>query len=182
MTEDLVLYLRKFRKVHRVLGIVIAILLLISAVTGILLALKKEFAFLQPPTQKGGSELLSDWLPVDDLANKALAHLHDNIENSESINIDRIDIRPSKGVAKVIFDEGSWEIQIDGVSAEILSIGKRHSDWIEHLHDGSIISDGFKLVSMNFLGFGAILLIISGTWLYYGPGIYRRRKRAKRYD
>jgi len=61
----------------------------------------------------------------------------------------------------------------------VLSIDKRYSDWIESLHDGSIISDGFKLVSMNFLGMGLLFLIFTGLWLWYGPRRIRIKKRVK---
>lgn len=155
---------------------------MVSAITGVLLSLKKDVSILQPPTEKGVSEVLSDWKPIHELSTLALNHLHDNITGSSNILVDRIDVRPTKGMAKVIFDDDSWEIQIDGVSGKVLSMGKRHSDWIEKVHDGSIISDAFKLVSMNVLGWGTMILIFTGAWLYYGPGVYRKRKRANRYD
>ena len=159
-----------------------AILLMVSAITGVLLSLKKDVSILQPPTEKGVSEVLSDWKPIHELSTLALNHLHDNVVGSSNILVDRIDVRPTKGMAKVIFDDDSWEVQIDGVSGKVLSMGKRHSDWIEKVHDGSIISDAFKLVSMNVLGWGSMILIFTGAWLYYGPGVYRKRKRANRYD
>lgn len=180
--NKLVLRLRKFRKFHRVIGITVAVLLMISAITGVALSLKKDVAIIQPPTEKGVSEVLSDWKPVHELSTLALDHLHTNIAGSSAIQVDRIDVRPSKGMAKVIFDDDSWEVQIDGVSGKILSLGKRHSDWIEKVHDGSIISDTFKLISMNVLGWGSLILIFTGAWLYYGPRIYRKQKRANRYD
>jgi len=180
--NKLVLRLRNFRKFHRVVGIVVALLLLISSFTGVILALKKDVALIQPPTEKGVSEVLSDWKPIHELSALALDHLHSEVAGSSDIMVDRIDVRPSKGMAKVIFDDGSWEVQIDGVSGKVLSLGKRHSDWIEKVHDGSIISDAFKLVSMNVLGLGCMILIFTGAWLYYGPAIYRKRKRANRYD
>jgi uncharacterized iron-regulated membrane protein len=90
-----------------------------------------------------------------------------------------MDVRPSKGIAKVLFENGYWEVQIDGTSGKILSISRRHSDWIEHLHDGSIISDWFKLVSMNYLGLGALFLIGTGIWLWYGPKKVRQIKHQR---
>ena len=155
---------------------------MISAITGVILSLKKEVAIIQPPTEEGVSQVLSDWKPIHELSTIALDYLHSSVAGSSDIMIDRIDVRPSKGMAKVIFDDDSWEVQIDGVSGKVLSLGKRHSDWIEKVHDGSIISDAFKLVSMNVLGWGSLILIFTGTWLYYGPGIYRKKKRANRYD
>ena len=88
-----------------------------------------------------------------------------------------MDVRPSKGIAKVLFKEGNWEVQIDGTSGEVKSIAKRYSDWIESLHDGSIISDLFKLISMNLLGIGVLFLMGTGIWLWYGPKVVREMKR-----
>jgi len=177
--KKLVQSLRTFRVWHRLLGTTLAIFLFISAITGILLALKKDVAVIQPPTQKGVSKTLETWLPLDSLAAMATHAFHDAHPIEYDNYVDRMDVRPSKGVVKVLFERGYWEVQIDGTSGEIKSIAKRHSDWIEHLHDGSIVSDLFKLITMNLLGFGLLFLIITGLWLWYGP---RRVKKLRSND
>ena len=182
MAVWLVKRLRKFRIVHRWIGATIGILLLISSVTGILLALKKDVQILQPSTQEGTSTILSDWKSIDELSSIAIENLHAIVPDAKENKVDRIDARPSRGIVKVIFEHGSWEVQVDGVSGKVLSTARRHSDWIESLHDGSIVSDGFKLLSMNVLGWGAMILIFTGGWLYFGPRIYRHRKRQHRLD
>ncbi|MEM1321037.1 MAG: PepSY-associated TM helix domain-containing protein [Bacteroidota bacterium] len=169
--------LREFRKFHRYLGLSLAILLVISALTGILLALKKDVDIIQPPTQKGQSKQLTEWQSLDQLAAKATAALAQAQPEQADNPINRLDVRPSKGIVKVLFKNQHWEVQIDGKSGEVLSIARRHSDWIEALHDGSIISDLFKLISMNFLGIGLLVLIVSGFWLWYGPKRFRSLKR-----
>jgi len=177
--KSIIRSLRKFRVLHRWMGLTLAILLIISAVTGILLALKKDVNLIQPPTQKGISKNLADWKPINELnliAQEAFYKAHPNQKNNP---VDKMDVRPSKGIVKVLFENGYWEVQVDGVSGEVKSIAKRHSDWIEHLHDGSIISDGFKLFSMNFLGIGLLFLITTGVWLWYGPRRVRKEKRRK---
>ena len=173
--------LRNFRKLHRYLGISIAILLLISALTGILLSLKKDVDLLQPPTQKGESKNLAEWKPLEELQQIAEMALYQAEPSQAGNPVDRLDIRPSKGIAKVLFENQQWEVQIDGASGNVLSIARRHSDWIESLHDGSIVNDLFKLISMNFLGFGLICLLLTGLWLWYGPRRFRflRRRRSK---
>lgn len=173
-------FLRQYRKIHKVLGLTLAILLLISAVTGLFLAWKKQFDFIQPVTQKGASKSLADWRPVSELAAVATDAFHKAHPNHAETGIDRMDVRPSKGIVKVLFEKGWWEVQVDGTTAEVLSIRKRNSDWIEQLHDGSIISDGFKLVSMNVLGIGLVLMIFTGWYLWYGPRKFRRLKRKRR--
>ncbi len=169
--------LRDFRKFHRYTGLLLAVLLLISAVTGILLSLKKDVDIIQPPTQKGVSKDLSTWKSVDELSSLATNAFYTAHPDQKGNVIDRLDVRPSKGIAKVLFKEGNWEVQIDGTSGEVKSIAKRYSDWIESLHDGSIISDGFKLISMNVLGIGVLILMCSGIWLWYGPKVLREMRR-----
>ncbi|MEM6964561.1 MAG: PepSY domain-containing protein [Bacteroidota bacterium] len=171
--------LRKFRVFHRWLGLGLALLLIISAVTGVLLALKKDIDVIQPPTQKGSSKDLSDWKPLAEISTLAETAFHEAHPDQRENLVDRLDVRPSKGIVKVLFEKGYWEVQIDGKSGAIKSIAKRHSDWIENLHDGSIISDSFKLVSMNVLGFGLLFIIITGTWLWFGPRKVRKEKRKK---
>lgn len=166
---------RSYRRIHKLLGIVLSVLLLISALTGILLGWKKNVEILQPPTQKGESLELAAYRPINELAE--IAALAVDSLNLDQSNIDRVEYRPTKGIAKVIFDTGSWEVQVDATSLEVLSVAKRHSDWIEHIHDGSIISETFKLISMNFLGFGLVVLLISGLWLWYGPKRIRKLKQ-----
>lgn len=177
--QNIVNSLRKFRVVHRWLGLSLALILMISAVTGVLLALKKDVNLIQPPTQKGISKDLSDWKPLAEISTLATeAFLSAHPEQKEN-TIDKLDVRPSKGIVKVLFEKGYWEVQIDGKTGEVKSIAKRHSDWIEHLHDGSIISDTFKLISMNFLGIGVLFLIVTGIWLWYGPRRVRKEKHKR---
>ncbi len=178
-TNNITRNLRLYRKLHKILGLVLAVLLIISAATGVFLGLKKEFAFLRPPTQKGQSDQLTDWKPIAELAEIATLAFREAHPNHQSTGIDRMDVRPSKGIIKVLFEKGWWEVQIDGTTAEVLSIKRRNSDWIEQLHDGSIISDGFKLVSMNVLGLGLLTMVLSGWYLWYGPRKFRKLKRKK---
>ena len=169
--------LRQFRVWHRYLGVGLALFLLISAGTGLLLGWKKDADWIQPPTRKGPTKALAAWLPLEQLASAAEAGLY-AAQPAEAGNVvDRLDVRPGKGIVKVLFAENNWEVQVDGGTGAVLSVAKRHSDWIESLHDGSIVSDGFKLVSMNVLGIGLVLMIATGIWLWYGPKVVRRLKR-----
>jgi hypothetical protein len=90
--------------------------------------------------------------------------------------VERFDVRPDKGIIKVLFKKGYWEAQVDGTSGKVLSLAQRHSDWIEHIHDGSIISDPFKLMYTNILGIGLLLLALSGLYMWYAPKVIRRSK------
>jgi uncharacterized iron-regulated membrane protein len=166
--------LRKYRVYHKIIGLALAILLLVSAVTGLFLGWKKNVDLLQPATQKGVSAAMQDWKSIEELSELSIAGLYAAYPEQVGNGIDRLDVRPSKGIAKVLFEKGWWEVQIDCTSGAILSVAKRHSDWIEKLHDGSIISDTFKLISMNVLGLGLSLMILTGVWLWYGPKLIKR--------
>ena len=60
----------------------------------------KKHAGLLAPTEKGVSEDLSTWLSVKELNLKATQYLKDSVSPDLSSEVDRIDIRPDKGIVK----------------------------------------------------------------------------------
>lgn len=176
MPHRLVHRLRNYRKFHKYIGLFLATLIAISSLTGILLGWKKNVEVLQPVTRDGQSANLVEWKSFNELANLA-THALDSVTQNYGNTIDRMEGRPKNGIVKVLFKKGYWEVQLDASTGKVLSVARRHSDWIEHIHDGSIISDGFKLVSMNVLGWGLLIMVFSGFWLWYGPGVIRQMKR-----
>lgn len=172
--NGLVQRLRQFRTLHHWVGIAVVLFMFISGITGLLLGWKKNVDLLQPPTIKGGSVDIADWVSYETVvrnANRALdSVLH------EQHGIERIDARPDKGIIKVVY-LNYWEVQVDGKSGKALSVAPRHADWIEHIHDGSIISDGFKLLYTNYIGLGLMTMSITGFWLWYGPRRIRQKKK-----
>jgi uncharacterized iron-regulated membrane protein len=171
--------LRKYRTWHRWIGISVGVLVLISSLSGILLALKKDVNILQPPTQRSEVSSKAEWMPIREIGLRATEALKAHT-GLAAVSIDRMDVRPSKGIVKVNFEQGYWEVQVDGYQGEILSIARRHSDWIEQVHDGSIISDAFKLASMHMLGLGLLVLTLSGFWLWFGPRKIRKIKKNQK--
>jgi len=166
--------LRQFRTWHRFFGISVALFILVTASTGILLGWKKDVDLLQPPEQKGTSSLLREWVSIEQIVESAQHAMDSVVEGSNEV--DKLDVRPSKGIVKVLFKDGYWEVQVDGATGKSLSVLRRHSDWIEHIHDGSIVGDLFKLTYTNFIGWGLLILAISGVWLWYGPKLVRNIK------
>lgn len=172
--HSLVRYLRQFRSLHHWIGIGVVLFMFISSVTGLLLGWKKNVDLLQPPTLKGGSADVADWVSYETVvrnANRAL----DSVRH-EQPGIERIDARPDKGIIKVVY-LNYWEVQVDGKTGKALSVAPRHADWIEHIHDGSIIGDGFKLLYTNYIGWGLMIMSITGFWLWYGPRRIRKVKQ-----
>jgi hypothetical protein len=172
--NNLVRWLRQFRSIHKWIGISVMIFMLITSISGILLGWKKNVATLQPPTLKGETTDVTKWVSFEMIA-KSAKHIIDSVTHEEN-TIDRLDVRFDKGIIKVLFTKGYWEVQVDAATGKVLSFGKRHADWIEHVHDGSIISDSFKLVYTNYLGFGLLFLSLTGFWLWYGPKAIRKAK------
>lgn len=174
--------LRVFRKIHRVTGALLFVFFFIVAITGLLLGWKKHSAgLILADTQSGTSSDLKTWLPMDSLQSLAVQFLHQNVSPSLSDEIDRIDVRPGKGVVKFSFKNHYWGLQLDGSTGKLLQVEQRRSDFIEHIHDGSIIdnllntSAGlFKLFYTTVMGLALILFTVTGFWLWYGPKRMRK--------
>jgi uncharacterized iron-regulated membrane protein len=159
---------------HRWGAILIAVPTLLVILTGLLLQLKKEVAWIQPPTAKGSSQSLQiDWEQILDATVK---DPRSGVTSWDDIN--RLDVRPKKGIVKVRCNNG-WEIQLDTADGSVLSSAYRRSDLIESLHDGSFFSDNAKLYL--FFANGLILfgLWLTGMYLWYLP-IQSRRTKKKR--
>ena len=150
--------------------------MLIVVVTGLLLQVKKEFSWIQPPTERGVSIENRSQLSLDDLL-EIVRKVPETQVNGWS-DIDRFDIRPGKGVAKVRC-ENRWEVQIDLSTGKMLASNYRRSDLIESLHDGSFFADWTKLGVFLPNGFVLLGLLVSGMWLWYLPIKSRRKKRRR---
>ncbi|MDO8967231.1 PepSY-associated TM helix domain-containing protein [Algoriphagus sp.] len=169
--------LRWIRSLHKWLGLPLILFFFIIGITSILLAWKKK-AELLPPTLKTKVEQ-GEWISPTEMVNIAELEME---KLGASIEVDRIDIRPDKGVAKVTFKTHFTEVQLDGLSGEVLSIETRHSDWIEKVHDGSIVDfylggdEATKLTYSTLTALGLILMSLSGFYLWYYPKVIRRLK------
>ena len=175
--QDKVKALRWLRSMHKWLGIPLIVFFLLIGVTSILLAWKKK-AELLPPTLETKVES-GTWILPSEMVRIGEQEMWKLGRDPE---VDRIDIRPDKGTAKVTFKTHFTEVQVDGFSGEVLSVGTRHSDWIEKVHDGSIIDfyttgdEGAKLTYSTLISLGLIFLAISGFYLWYYPKVVRRLK------
>ena len=175
--------LRIFRRVHRITASVLFLFFFVIATTGILLGLKKHSGeMIQAKSYQGTSTDLKDWLPMDSLYTNACQAFRDSISKALPAEASRIDVRMDKGMVKFVFAMGFWGIQVDGASGKVLHVERRRSDFIEMLHDGSIVdylvgsSSGLvKLVYTLIMGFALLLFTITGFWLRYGPKRMRRK-------
>jgi uncharacterized iron-regulated membrane protein len=179
--------LRIVRKIHRTMGVFLFVFFFIIAVTGILLGWKGHTKnLILPQTATGTTSNLSFWLPLDSLHKKAIYTLRQNVSSDVSIELDRIDIRKNMGVAKFLFEESNWEIQIDGATGEVLSFGKRYSDLIEDIHDGTILDSYLKtsnkqimVIYTSLTGLALLTFTITGFWLWYGPKRIKKSRESE---
>jgi len=174
---------RTYRKLHKWIAIPLLVFFLTIGITGLLLGWKKQTGLL-PSTKKGRTTTSAHWISIDSIQTIAKQYAQ---SHSESSDIDRIDVRPQKGVAKIVFVTHFTELQIDRTTGKIVSESTRTSDIIEKIHDGSMLdfwvktdNDPIKLVYTSLLGIGLILLTISGFFLWYNPIKIRKAKSESR--
>lgn len=180
--------LRSFRKVHRTMGALLFVFFFVISITGLLLGWKKNSGdYLLPKTYKGTSANLKDWLSIDSLHKNACRFMLDSVSATASLQLERIDIRADKGIAKFVFEQDYIGMQLDGATGQLLHIDKRRSDFVENIHDGSILDRYFKtsggpikLIYTSIMGLALLLFTITGFWLWYGPKKMRKDNKQKK--
>lgn len=179
--------IRFYRKIHRALGGALFVFFILIAGTGLLLGWKKQSGgLLLAKSYSGVSTDQKRWLSVDSLQRIAFQTLHDSVSAELSTNVDRIDIRPQKGMVKFVFQDHYWGVQLDCTTGQVLHIERRRSDFIEHLHDGSYFDSllqvgdqPVKLLYTTVMGVALLIFSITGFYLYYGPKRIRKQKQAR---
>lgn len=167
---------RFWRLVHYWGSLLIVIPFGVVVTTGLLLMLKKDIAWIQPPTQTGA---VADVAP-----SLSLAHLFETAQRIPQLEVDewtdlkRIDVKVDRGVIMFV-SHNNWEAQIDTATNRVLDVAYRRSDIIEALHDGSFVSAEVK--RYVFLPSGVVLLLLwlTGTYLFILPQMKRLQKRRR---
>jgi hypothetical protein len=163
------------RKIHYWASAAVAVPILIVIATGILLQTKKYVTWIQPAERRGAAH--SPQLSLPEVLEIAKTVPEAEIKTWDDIN--RLDVRPARGMLKVTA-KNHWEIQIDTQTGAILQTAYRRSDIIESMHDGSFFSEGVKM--WIFLPAGVVLLLLwlTGIYLFVLPfWVKRKRKIAK---
>ena len=164
---------KQLRKIHYWISPFIFIPILIIFSTGILLQLKKQSDWVQPPIQQGVSNIPS--IEFQQMLEAAKSVPEAEINSWD--DIDRIDVRPEKGISK-IRSNNQWEIQIDNQTNEILLVEYRRSDIIESIHDGSFFTDYVKFGWFLPTAVLLIVMSISGIYMFLLP-LFMKRKKVK---
>jgi len=162
------------RKLHRWGAILIALPFLIVLLSGLFLQVKKEFGWIQPPSQSGSAVGAS--VPFDSVL--TVAKSIPELEADQWTDIDRLDVRPDDGIIKIRGING-WEAQIDSHSGEILQVAQRRSDVIEAIHDGSWFHDKAKLWIFLPSAVVVTILWLTGIYLFFYPYWAKRRNRKR---
>lgn len=167
----------RLRSLHRWIGLLAALFLLVIAVTGFLLATKGRFGWIRPPEAEGGSlETLAQVVSVEQAVEAAFAV--GLSELSTLADIDRVDYRPRSNVFKILSRKGYKEVQVDGSSGRVLSVANRTDQLAEDIHDLSFFGKWFH---ENWLPVVAVLLFglsLTGIYVFFNPVL--RRWKFKR--
>lgn len=161
------------RRLHRWGAIAIGLPLLCVVVSGLLLQVKKQFPWVQPHEER--TPVSTPAVGWDVILAAAKAMPEAGVQGWE--DIERVDVRPSKGIMKVITNS-RWEAQLALADGALLQVAYRRSDLIEQFHDGSFFGDAAKL--WIFLPSGIVLfaLWLTGLYLWVLPWL-TKRKRAR---
>lgn len=164
------------RKIHHWGSLFIMLQMGLVIGAGVLLLLKKEVDWIQPPTARGEAAAA-----VPDQSFAALfaaARGVPELAVTDWRDLERVDVKPGKGIVKFVA-ANNWEAQIDTATGEVLQVAYRRSDIIEALHDGSFFADWVKLYI--FLPSGLILFVLWGTGIYlFALPHYARARRARK--
>lgn len=163
------------RKVHSWGSVIVAIPLLLIIGSGLLLLLKKDISWIQPPTISGKGKI-----PV--ISFEQLFTAVSSVKEAEITswkNVKRIDIQPDKGLAKVTA-ENNYEIQVDTETGKIMLVAYRRSDLIESLHDGTFFHDNAKYFVSLPSAITLFVLLVTGIVLFFQPYYVKYKRRRKK--
>jgi uncharacterized iron-regulated membrane protein len=166
------------RKGHRWGAILIALPFLVVIGTGLLLQLKKQVSWVQPPTKRGQGK--TPTISLEAMLTAARSVPEAGVQSWE--DVERLDVQPDRGIVKVQA-RSRWEVQVDLQTAEVLHVAYRRSDVIEALHDGSWFHDRVKLWVFLPAAVVVLGLWVTGIYLFFLPYAVRwsrRRQRAAR--
>lgn len=160
---------------HLWLGVVFTVILVAIGITGILLNHKRGLG-LMPDVANESDGQLSGAISLDSIARVGL-RAGMPAAAPDLAYIDRMDVRPRDGYAKVrLRDAASTEVTVDVRTGAVLHVGPRGDVFLEKLHSGEIF--GARGVLLSDAGaVGLVITLITGVWLWLAP---RREHKARR--
>jgi len=163
---------RRLRTIHKWIGVVAALFLVLISATGFLLAIKDRANAIRPSTQKGQKVTgLAQVVSLDVAANAAFAVGLPELKTLE--DIDRFEYNTSKNVFKVLSTKAYHEVQVDGATGKVLSVGTRNDQMFEDIHDLSFFNDFLHDWWLPVVAVGLFCLAFSGLWIFFVPVVRR---------
>ncbi|SME94962.1 PepSY domain-containing protein [Pseudobacteriovorax antillogorgiicola] len=164
------------RRWHYKVAITATLPILTIIISGLLLQIKKEWSWIQPPTQRAQAYVLD--ISFEDVLSQARSQAeHGRIESWSDVS--RLDVRPDRGIIKVRLKDG-WELQLDAASGLLLQEAYRRSDIIEAIHDGSFFHDHARLWIFLPAALLLLFLSISGVMMFLVQEYNRRASKQVR--
>lgn len=152
-------------QIHLWTGVTATVLVVVISITGIMLNHKQLFGF-QPDPPDAEMTGLAGAMSMSRLVSAARTAAGDE---TAAAGVDRLDVRPDKGLMKVRFgDRLTTEVTVAIHTGEVLSIGTRDDVFLEKLHSGEIFGDNWILVS-DALAIGLLILLLTGAWMWLYP-------------
>lgn len=161
-----------FRKTHRWGALLIAAPFLLVLISGLLLQVKKQVAWVQPPTKKGKRK--APTISMDAILTAAKSAPEAQVSSWD--DIDRLDLRLKDGIIKVQC-KNRYEVQVDFQTGEVVQVEYRRSDFIETLHDGSWFGDAVKLYVFLPVAIVVLGLWFTGMYLFALPYMVKWRRK-----
>lgn len=165
--------LRLSRSLHKWIAVVTAVPLLVIFVTGILLSISALVPALQPQPTPSSPQIT---IGLDEILDAARTVPEASIR--EWNDVAQLDLRPAKGIIRVRA-KNYWEIQVDGVTGEVLAAAPRPKTLLITLHDGTWFG-GTAMKYGVFLpsGLSAFFLLVTGLVLFIVPQMKKRRAKG----
>ncbi|MFK7740540.1 MAG: PepSY domain-containing protein [Planctomycetota bacterium] len=171
--------MRVFRTIwllHRWLGVAAGLVLLLSAATGLLLLVKKDYEWIQPPVMKCADGAVAELQPLPKVYEAVFALGLPQFRSEADIA--RIDFRPKKRLHKVVSRHDDLEVQVCAITLKTSAPRERRSDWLEQLHDGSWFGDFAHDRVMPVAALILLYLSLSGYVMWLWPK-WKKRRRSR---
>lgn len=162
---------------HRWIGVGTGLVLLVTASTGFLLLMKKEWAWVQPPVVRGEAGPASALKPLQDVYAAVFALGLPEFRSEDDIA--RIDFRPAQRVHKVVSVHDQVEVQVCATTLRTSGPNRRVSDLLEQIHDGSWFGSVAHSGVMPIAAASLVFLAISGYVMWLWPKWQRRKSSVR---
>lgn len=165
------------RNLHKWIGLISCLFLMLIAASGFLLSLKREVAWIQPPTMDAAEGEINEYITMDEAAQLAFEVGIPELQSYS--DIERMDLRPKDRIVKIRSHEGYHEVQIDMLTGEALSVDIRRDQFFEDIHDLSIFSSNVRKFVLPVVALALFALGLTGAIMFFVPVVRRRRYKKQ---